>query len=369
MPERSEVTHVRKVEQLARDPDHYHATAQTTFGWRVFEISAIAISVLVVASVLWLAIDVLLLLFGSVLLATFLRAPTTFLSTRTRLNEPIALLLVVVALLALFAAVGALLVPQVVQQMPRLLESLAASILSVARDIGFADWAESMTEDFDVTQVLPSAEGLVGGATGIIASTFGAIANFAILIVIGIYLAASPSLYMDGATRLVPATRRARARDILKTIGHTLRWWLIGQLVSMTAVGILTYIALSALGVPLAMTLAFIAFLLTFIPFIGPLVAGIPVLLVAFAEGFQTGLYALALYTLIQSFEGYVLTPLVQRQSVRLPPALTIAAQIMLGVLVGGIGIALATPIAAASLVAVKMVYVEDVLGEATDAS
>jgi predicted PurR-regulated permease PerM len=339
-----------------------------SFGWRVFEVAAIAISVLVIAATLWLALDVLLMLFGSVLLATALRAPTVALCRLPGMSERLALFLVMVGVLALFGTVGWLLAPQVSNQVPQLIESLSAAILDLATRFGFERWAEETAENFDVTGLLPSTAGLVGGATGIIASTFGAIANFVILFVIGLYLAANPSLYVEGTTRLVPQHKRARVRETLHVMGVTLRWWLFGQLISMSAVGALTYIGLSLLGVPLAVVLAVIAFLLSFIPFIGAILAGFPVVLVALSQGMETGLWALALYTLIQSFEGYVLTPMVQRHSVNLAPALTIAAQILLGVLVGAIGIALATPVAAAGLVAVKLLYVEDVLGEETDA-
>jgi predicted PurR-regulated permease PerM len=324
--------------------------------------------VLVIAATLWLALDVLLLLFGSVLLATALRAPAVALRRLPGISEHLALFLVMVGLLALFGMVGWLLAPQVSSQLPQLIESLSDAVLDLASRFGFERWAEETAANFDVTGLLPSTAGLVGGATGIIASTFGAIANFVILFVIGIYLAASPAVYVEGMTRLVPQHKRARLRETLHVMGVTLRWWLIGQLVSMSAVGALTYIGLSLLGVPLAVVLAVIAFLLTFIPFIGPILAAFPVVLVALSQGIETGLWALALYTAIEAFEGYVLTPMVQRHSVNLAPALTIAAQILLGVLVGAIGIALATPLAAAGLVAVKLLYVEDVLGEDTDA-
>jgi predicted PurR-regulated permease PerM len=339
-----------------------------SFGWRVFETASIAISVLVIAATLWLALDVLLLLFGSVLLATALRGPTKAICRLPGMHEHLALFLVVAILAALFGTVGWLLAPQVASQVPQLIGSLTSSILDLATRVGFERWAEDAAQNLDFGGLLPSTAGLVGGATGIIASTFGAIANFVILFVIGLYLAANPALYVEGTTRLVPRHKRQRVRETLHVMGVALRWWFIGQLVSMSAVGALTYIGLSLLGVPLALALALLAFLLTFIPFIGPILVAFPVVLVALSQGLETALWALALYTLIEAFEGYVLTPTVQRHSVDLPPALTISAQILLGVLVGAIGIALATPLAAAGLVAVKMLYVEDVLGEESDA-
>ncbi|HEX6141114.1 MAG TPA: AI-2E family transporter [Geminicoccaceae bacterium] len=339
-------------------------TSPRSFGWRVFETACIALAVLIIASVLWFAVDILLLLFAAVLLANVLRAPTAALRRRSPLPDGVVLMVVILAIFGLFGAIGTMLVPQLDKELPVLIKSLGDTLQGLLDRVGFEEWAEGLAKDVDLLQVIPSPAGLVGGATGIIASTFGILANVLILVVVTIYFAADPKLYLDGATLLVPEPKRERARHILETIGRTLRWWFIGQLVSMTVVGVMTYVGLSLLGVPLAMTLAVIAFLLTFIPFLGPILAAVPVFLAAFAEGPETAVWAMVYYTLIQSFEGYILTPLVQRRSVALPPALTVTAQILLGVILGPLGVILATPLAAAGLVTVKMLYIEDVLGE-----
>lgn len=346
--------------------DPNRSLSQQSFGWRVFEFTAIVVAVLVIATVLWLAIDVLLLLFAAILLATVLRAPSEQLA-RLGLPDRLALAIVTLVLLTLLGGLGAVLVPEAAAQIPELVDSLGSSIKQFQRKIGLEEWAEDVAGGFELEGALPSPAGLIGGATGIISSTFGTIANLIILFVVGIYLAANPTLYVEGTTRLVQPAHRDRMRETLHALGQTLRWWLIGQLVSMTAVGTLTYLVLTLLGVPLALLLAVIAFLLTFIPFLGPIVSGVPVLLVAFSQGAELGFSTLVLYTLIQSLEGYVLTPLVQRQTVSLPPALTVTAQVLLGVLVGVMGVTLATPLAAAGMVATRKLYVEAVLGEPVD--
>ena len=330
------------------------------FGWQVVETTAIVLSVLLLASLLWFAADVLLLLFAAVLLATLLRAATNGVVGLTGLGDGLALAFVVLLATSGLIALGWVLVPQVIDQIPELVESLGATLGELEQALGVAKMARELANDLDLADILPS--GFLGGATGLISSTFGALANLVIVSVVGIYLAADPELYLRGAARLVPPGKRAPTRDLLETLGHTLRWWMVGQLISMTAVGFLSYVGLSLLGVPLALTLAVVAFFLTFIPFIGPLLSAIPVILVAFSQSPTTALYAFLLYTAIQMLEGYVLTPNVQRRSVSLPPALTIAAQVLLGVLLGALGVTLATPLAAAAMVAIKRLYVEEVL-------
>jgi predicted PurR-regulated permease PerM len=118
---------------------------------------------------------------------------------------------------------------------------------------------------------------------------------------------------------------------------------------------------------PLALTLGLLAGLLSFIPNIGPILSFVPAGLLAIPQGFSQVLYVGLLYIGIQTVESYVITPPMQRRMVSLPPALTISAQVILGVLFGFLGLLLATPLAAAVLVLVKMLYLEDVLGEPPD--
>ncbi|NOT46231.1 MAG: AI-2E family transporter, partial [Acidobacteria bacterium] len=163
---------------------------------------------------------------------------------------------------------------------------------------------------------------------------------------------------------LFPLRRRTRVREILFAISDTLRWWLIGKVGSMIFIGLLTWIGLSILGVPLALTLGLIAGLLSFIPNFGPIISALPALLLAFIESPTTALYVLILYVGVQLIESNVVTPFIERKTVEIPPALTIVFQLALAVLVGGLGLVLATPLLAVLLVVIQMVYVEDVLGD-----
>ncbi|MGQ0547871.1 MAG: AI-2E family transporter [Betaproteobacteria bacterium] len=143
-----------------------------------------------------------------------------------------------------------------------------------------------------------------------------------------------------------------------------LQRWLVGQVVLMAIVGTLTWIGLQLLGVPFALPLALFAGFAEFVPYIGPIVAAVPAVLVAFAEGPELALWTAGLYIAIQSVESYLLTPLVQHRAVYLPPALLLFSQVILGVTAGPLGVIVATPLAAAGLVAVQKLYVEDVLGD-----
>ena len=140
--------------------------------------------------------------------------------------------------------------------------------------------------------------------------------------------------------------------------------WLGGRFGLMILNGGLTALGLWLLGVPLAPTLGLIAGLLNFVPNFGPWIAAVPAVLIAFLQSPQQALYVALLYLILQSIDAYLLTPLVDRKSVELPPVLTITAQVLLGLAFGFIGLLLASPLTAAAMILVQKLYVEDVIGD-----
>ncbi len=147
-------------------------------------------------------------------------------------------------------------------------------------------------------------------------------------------------------------------------MGIQLKWWLVGRLVAMASVGLLAGAGLWLIGVPQFLVLALVAALFTAIPFIGPILGAVPGVLVALVQGPQAALWAVAVYTVAQMVENYLVTPLVQQRMVNLPPVVAIAAVTLVGALFGMLGLIVATPMAVALIAAVRMLYVEDVLGD-----
>jgi predicted PurR-regulated permease PerM len=188
-----------------------------------------------------------------------------------------------------------------------------------------------------------------------------------VIVVIGLYTATEPEVYTDGLIRLVPVEGRKRAREVLDALGSTLRWWLFGRVVSMSVVGVLTTVGLWLMAVPLALALGLVTALLTFIPNIGPVLSVVPALLLVLTQNPARALYVLLLYLGIHTLDGYLLAPLVQERTLLLPPVLTIVGQMLLGVLLGGPGVVLAAPLTAVLFVLVRMLYVEDKLGESIE--
>jgi predicted PurR-regulated permease PerM len=132
----------------------------------------------------------------------------------------------------------------------------------------------------------------------------------------------------------------------------------------MAFVGIVTGIGLALLGMPMALTFGILAGLLDFVPNFGPLLAALPVVLLALVQSPTQALWVVLLYVGVQTLEAYLISPLVERRTASVEPAAIIGSQLLAAVLLGGPGVVLATPIAAVTLVLVRMLYLEDVLGE-----
>ena len=326
-----------------------------------------AIVTLVVAAVVCLvallvfAAQVWLLIFAGLLLAVLLSAAADALSRWAGLGRGLSLAVVVLALVAAITAAAYALWPSVSDQADQLARELPAAVRELRAWIANRAWGEWLLGRADPEQVVDST-GIVSQATGALVSTASAIGGLLVILFVGLYVAAQPGIYHRGVRRLVPVRARARVDRVLYEVVGVLRWWLVGKLLSMSLVGVLTTIGLSLLGVPLALTFGLLAALLTFVPNFGPILSVVPPAILALAADPRRAAYVVLLYLAIQTVESYAITPLIQRRTVSMPPALTITAQVVLGVLVGAIGVAVATPLTAAAMTAIRLAYVEDFL-------
>lgn len=341
------------------------ASRQVSFPRRVLTTVAIAMAVIVVLLFFWRIAEVLLLIFAGLLLAVFLRGLANLLSRYTPLSSGWALMTVVLGLLLLVGGSSWLLAPGIAEQVRELQQSLPASVAEVQEFIGQYGWAQTVVDQAPApSDLIPGPGDMFSQMTGIFSSTLSVLVDVFIVLIVGLYLAADPQLYIRGLLRLVPMARRGRAEEVLDALGKTLWWWLMARLMAMAVVGVTTALGLGLLGVSLALTLGLIAAVLDFIPNVGPVLATVPGVLVALLQSPQQALYVLILYIVVQQLESYVLTPILQQQTIKLPPVLSIAAVVIMSVLFGAIGLLLAAPLAAVVMVLVQKLYVEDVLGD-----
>lgn len=320
---------------------------------------------LLLIALLWFASSVLLLFFSAVLIAVLLSSASSKLEQWFHLPHGVALFATVLLGIAVLGIGSWLLAPQVMQQGGQLVTSLPDAMERLREFLSQVPMLESLVDGLpDLGGSGPDMEALLSRAGSVFTGVFGVFANLAIVLFIAIYLAAQPYLYVNGFVTLFPKARRGRICEVLNRIGDTLGLWLMGKMLSMVIVGTVTAVSLTLLDVPLALVLGVVAGLFEFIPYLGPILAGVPAVLIAFSQDPTLALYVLLLFVAIQIAEGYFLQPMIERRTVSLPPAMTIGMQVLLALPFGLLGVALATPLTATIVVLVAMLYVQDVLDD-----
>lgn len=328
---------------------------------RMAQASLVVLGVVALGVLLFHALPVLMLAFGGVLVGVLLDGLARTIAQRTGLSRSVGLAIGGIAAILVLVGAAFLIGPPIAEQAPQFREALMRGIDQLQQRLG----AIGLPPIEDELETLRDQSGaLARTALGALSTFLGGLTNILVIVIVGTYLAISPSLYQGGLLRLIPPQHRDRGSEVFTQLGRGLRGWLVGRVLSMAIVGLLTGVGLFIVGVPLALTLGVLAFLLSFIPYIGPLLSFIPAVLVALTEGPSLALWATGVYGGVQLAESYLITPLVQKQVVSLPPVLLILSQVLLGALAGLIGVAFAAPIAVSTVILFQMLYVNDVLGD-----
>ncbi|WP_104205283.1 AI-2E family transporter [Billgrantia saliphila] len=311
-------------------------------------------------------IDVLLLVFAGILAAVAIdgvvRLCQRYLPIGRRWALVIALLLICLALGGMGAVIG----PRLAEQLPLLVEQLPQAFRRLTEVIqGLPGVQTALAEVENPASLL--GQSVFDRFTAVFSTTFGALTNFFLILLVGFYLVLSPHDYMKQVVLMFPPARRQRVRQLLSVQGRALRLWLLSRLISMVFVGVGVALGLVLLGVPMAGALGLIAGLFSFIPYLGPIIGVAPTILIAFLESPVLALYAIGLYLVIETVESNIVMPLAAKEMVSLPPAFTVVVQLAGAAVAGVAGVILATPLAVVAVVAVQMLYIEDVLGDDVD--
>lgn len=345
---------------------------------RTLTVAAVAVGSALFLAALWYGHHALMLIFAGILLAVALRGLSDAISSRTGLPAQPTFYAVVVALLAAFGLGGWFLAPRVADQMTELSVELPQAFDRMRGRAAETEWgrrllgdpkeekrAEKPTDEPDEAVKLSTLPSIFGSVSRALASTLGVLGDVILVLFLAFFLAVDAGRYHEGVLRFVPPSRRAWAEDYLREAKENLRRWFLGRLTDMAYVGTLTYLGLWWLGVPLAFPLALVTALLGFIPFFGPVAATVPAALMGLTVGPATAGYVILLYLAVQLSEGNIITPLIEQRVVSIPPAMTLAAVLLLGVWFGPLGMALAVPLTILAWLLVKRLYLQDTLGEA----
>jgi len=319
----------------------------------------IVLALVALVALLWYLRSLLLMLFGAVVVATVFRTLSDRISGLTGWRESIALALSIFLVLGAIAGLAALFGQHIVQQVDLLRDTLPGAWRSFEERVGDIGLGNQLR---DLVETARQSSGSFASLSNAVMSVGNAIAEMLVVLFGGIFLAAQPRFYRTGAVKLVPPSRRKVVAEAMDESETALRLWLRGQLIAMLVVGCLTGISLWMLGLESALVLGLLAGFLEFVPFIGPIIASVPAILLALAVGPDLALWVALVYLAIQQFEGYVLTPLVQQYAVELPSVVMLFSLVGLGMLFGTLGVLLAAPLTVVIYVLVKRLYVIDTL-------
>lgn len=307
-----------------------------------------------------------LVLFMGVLFAVVVHGFATAVHRHLRLPRTVAVLLTFALTLGAIGTAAWWSGPRMGDQFGQLLERLPEITADLTERLETTPWGGALLDQVgEPGDALPDGRQAIGGITRLFSTMTGLLTTTVVVLFISIYLAVDPQLYRRSVVRLAPAgPPRERLAGLLGEVARSLQLWMKARLISMAVVGVLTGIALTVAGIPLAFALALIAAVLAFVPFIGPILAAAPAILIGLGESGQAALVVAAIYLGVQTLESYVITPLIEKRVISLPPAFVLAAQLVMGTLFGIIGVFLATPIAVIVVVLVRRLYLEEVLDQ-----
>ena len=307
--------------------------------------------------------DVLLVFFAAAIFAVPLRAGAVALARALRAPIAVGLVGVIVASIAVTATILSLWELLIATEVRQLLVVLPGATETVVRIAAREPWVSRIAATVpDPGVLLTGAGGLVGALRGFAGGTVAALVDGAILVFATVCFAAEPRTYVGGLLRLVVPSKRARVDETLHEAAGTIALWLRARVISMVTVGVLVGVGLRLAGIPDAAALAVLAAIFAFVPNVGAIAAALPSLLLAVPFGWQRVLVVVALYWLAHALDDFIVIPIAERRVVSLPPALTIAAQLVLGLAGGVLGIMMAAPFVAVATVLLRRLVVEDVV-------
>lgn len=329
---------------------------------RIATVGVVIIALIGVAALLMALTNLFLLIFAAIVLSVVFETLASLIQRWIKLPRGLALTSAVLLILGSFVGVFIMFGAQLAREFDTIREQFPPALEAIQGQLdgwGVGDEARELVQGGanDLSSVLQ-------GAGGYALSAGSGLADFALVLVGAIFLAVEPGVYRRGLVLLMPASAEDVTKAALEDGTTALRGWMIGQLASMVAVAAFTAIGLWLLGVPAAGGLGLIAGLLDIIPFVGPIIAAIPAILLAFTVSPTTALWTVGLFVVVQQLQSNLLQPMIQKRAVDVPPAVLLFAVIGAGILFGILGVLLAAPLTVVTFVLVQRIYVKTILGK-----
>ncbi|MHB8627728.1 MAG: AI-2E family transporter [Aggregatilineales bacterium] len=355
----------------------------------------IALAIITFAFAVWLVRDILMLTLTAVIFALLITTPVRFL-VRLGMRRPMAVVLSLLMVIVIIVLATASVLPGLIDQFRQLVVilqralnpetfSLATPTLDseqltiiLHRAVQPANFGinlnllpnvdlSGLTQQLS-TQLLTTITNLPSQVFPFVNSLASVLLSILVIIFMGLYFVGDPTVYVNGAIRLIPKSYRARAREIIAKVEIALRNFLQAQVLLMALTGLLTALLLGVLGIPLPGALGTLTGILSFIPNFGSLISLVPILAVVILNAPDKILLVIAVYYGLQLILNQLIAPLLVGQEINLPPVVILLAQIIAGIFFGFLGLLLSVPLAAILVVLVKEIYIHDILGDTDEA-
>jgi predicted PurR-regulated permease PerM len=322
--------------------------------WQTAAIAALLVVFILIARV---AFNVLLMALAGALIAVYFHGLGDIIQRKTRLSRRLSMIISIAATIIIIGLLSWFIGAKIQSQVTQLSNNLPRNIHTAK-----AKLAESLVGQklLDYTSG-DNSQKLAATIQTFFSTSFGVLGDMYIVLFLGIFFTAHPSLYKDGMLVLIPQNKKQIGRNIVDRISVALKGWLKGMLLSMVLVTILITIGLTIMGIPAALVLGLITGILEIVPNLGPLIAMIPGVLLAFTISTNTAIIVALIYIVSQTIVANIVTPLIQKKMINLPPALTLISQLIMGTLSGALGIILAVPLLAILIIVVDELYVKKI--------
>jgi predicted PurR-regulated permease PerM len=320
---------------------------------KVWRTTAIVCITLIIILILRVAFNILLMALAGALIAVYFHGLADMIMVRTRMSRKFALFISIAGTIVLLSCVTWFIGSKIQRQVAELSNTLPPTIKLVRNKISQMPVGE---------KIIGYASGdnsqkLLDTASTFFSTSFGVLGNLYIILFLGIFFTADPAVYKNGILFLFPAEKRPTGSNILKRIEIALKGWLKSIVVSIVLITIFVAIGLSLIGLPATLVLGLITGILMIIPNFGPVIAMIPGVLLALTIGTKTAVIAALIYVSSQTIVGNIILPLLQKKIIKIPPALTLLGQLIMGTLAGLMGIILAVPLMAILVIVIDELY------------
>jgi predicted PurR-regulated permease PerM len=316
---------------------------------------------------LWAVREAVLLGFAAVLLAVAVHGIADGLTKWLKVPGGLALALAALLLLGIVTAILWLFGAQLASELSAVFERLPEAWRGAQETLQGHPAGDLIVKEVERAlsgDAASSIRSMISSAGGFAFPFASGVTTALLVFFAAAFLTTSSNTYFRGALLLFPSGMDEKVGEALKASSAALKKWLLGITFDMVLIALLLGIALWLLGVPGFVGLALIAGLAQFVPTVGPILAAIPGILLAFTVGPMTALWTAVAYLGISQLEANLIYPLIQQRTASIPPAMILLAILAFGILLGPLGVLLATPMLVVLSVFVTKLYIKDALGK-----